>query len=1112
MIRIVYGKAKSGKTHQIYSEIHEAARRWTQKSHKGALYLIVPEQYTLEAEKQLIEHEKSEGFIGIEVVSFKRLAHKVFAEIGQPEGVRISEIGKIMMLRRLFAASQGALTVYQSAYNKLGFLSKVHDLIKEFKQNMVTPEALNQMIEAIEDQSLLKNKLKDFSIVYQAYENEKAKDYFDDEDFYTTLLETLSNSQNLKHATIWIDGFDSFTVQELQILSKLSTLAASMSITLCTDGASLSNHFDHTNTLLSRLTEMAHDNGIALKTELCERPFPSPDILHIAENLLAYPYTKKAIDRESVEIFVADNRLDEVEYCATKIVDLVRHGGYDWQDFAVVTNDLDAYAMNIKRIFGEFELPYFLDQKRQVANNPVVHFVKSYLRMYSEGFSTEQMVNFLKTGLIIEDALAISRFEIYAKQYGVREKKLMRVFEIKGKDLEPENAVRETLASLIMPEFKKNKLLVRTAIEKLFDVLMTLKVNEKIDAQVKAFTALGKHDEAQQFAQIWNKTMDLFDQLVELMGDDVLSIEELVEVVESGFETTEVGLLPLSDSQILVGSIDRSRAHPIKVLFFLGLNDGIVPELGNDKQLILDSEKAIFTEKGIKLLADSQMFVSKEQFNLYFAMTRPTDKLYFSYARSDSEGRALRPSYFINKLSRISSTIKTIDARVTQEALTYLVSTAKGTIKHMAIEMRRAVDGYPVSTDWESTFAWYVQNERQTANLLIRGLTHTNIVEKLSHKAVMAAYDLPIKTSVSKLERYVQCPFKYFVESGLKPIPQKNYELGAPDVGILFHSALEHFGKTIFKENIEWRTLTKDRSDAMMETIINTITDVEIYQSRFQYQYMINKLKRVSKKAAWTLTEQLSSGTFVPAAFEVAFGDGPESVAPILVALSNGERLLIRGVIDRVDTALIDGKQYVKIIDYKSGRKSLSLSDIYNGLQMQLMVYLSACLDNPQYFRVPEIAPAGAFYFKIDDPFIESTEQVEAIIQDKIASELKLDGISLDDVKVLKQLDSKLFEKSVSNVIQVKIKADGAFSKDSKIMPLEAFEGMIKHVEETIKTIGNELLEGKIDVAPCKTDGFVSCQFCDYKALCQFDRHFEGNAYRRIKALGNDEVIEKLKG
>ena len=1108
MIRIVYGKAKCGKTHQIYSEIHEAAQKASQK---GLLYLIVPEQYTLEAEKQLIEHSQSDGFIGIEVVSFKRLAHKVFSEIGQPEGVRISEIGKIMMLRRLFSTSKGNLTVYQSAYNKLGFLSKFHDLIKEFKQNMVTPDALDQMIGVVEDATLLKNKLKDFSVVYKAYENEKAKDYFDDEDFYMTLLEILPKSQNLKHATIWIDGFDSFTVQELQILSTLSTLATALNITICTDGMMKEGHFDHTNALFKRFSEMARENGISFTSELCERPFPSEDILHIAENLLAYPYIKKTINQDVVQIFVADNRLDEVEYCAAKIVDLVGREGFDWQDFAVVTNDLDAYAMSIKRIFDEFELPYFLDQKRQVANNPLVHLIKSYLHMYSEGFSTEQMINFLKTGLVESDALAISRFEIYAKQYGVREKKLMKPFEIEGQDLILENGLRETLASLIVPEFK-SKITVRTAIEKLFELLIKLKVNEKIDTQVKAFTAAGSYDEAQQFAQIWNKTMDLFDQLVEIMGDEVLTIEALVEVVESGFETTEVGLLPLSDSQILIGTIDRSRAHPIKVLFFLGLNDGIVPELGNDKQLILDSEKAFFSEKGMKLLADSQMFLSKEQFNLYFTMTRPTERLYFSYARSDSEGRALRPSYFINKLSRICSNIKTIDARISHDVLPYRVSTSKGTVKHLATEMRRAVDGYPVSPEWEAAFAWYAENERQTANLLIHGLTHSNIVDKLSQKAVLAAYDLPIKTSVSRLERFVECPFKYFVESGLKPIPQKSYELGAPDVGILFHSALEHFGKTIFNENIDWQTLTKDRSDAMMEAIIGTITDVDIYHSRFQYQYMINKLKRVSKKAAWTLTQQLSSGAFVPTAFEVAFGDGPESVAPILVSLTNGERLLIRGVIDRVDTVEIEGKKYIKIIDYKSGRKSLSLSDIYNGLQMQLMVYLSACMDNPHYFKATEIAPAGAFYFRIDDPFIEATTQVEAIIQDKIASELKLDGISLDDVKVLKHLDANLFDQNVSNVIQVKIKSDGAFSKDSKIMPIEAFEGMIKHVEDTIRTIGDELLEGKIDVSPCKTGGFISCQYCDFKSLCQFDRHFEGNTYRTIKSLSNEEVIEKLKG
>ena len=1111
MIRIVYGKAKSGKTYQIYDEIAAMASK---PSARNSAVLIVPEQYTLEAEKQLIEHLKTDGFIGIEVVSFKRLAHRVLEEVGMPEGVKISEVGQIMLLRRLFAKSHKQLSVYQSAYSKMGFLSQVHDLIKELKQNMITPELLDRVVDQFKDEPLLRNKLKDFNLIFKAYETEKANHYLDEEDFYNFLLDCIPASKKLDLASIWIDGFDSFTVQELEVLSKLSRVAKEVTVTICSDGKLMPGHFEHTNALFNRILEISKENQVPVKTQLCNQSFPSADILHISENLLAYPYQRQEVDKEHVRIFAADNRMNEVEFCITEIIRLVRTKGYNWQDFALITNDLDAYSMSIKRLFEEYNLPYFLDEKIGVTNNPLVHLIKAYLRLYSEGFTPEHMVNVLKTGYFEHDVMSISRFELYAKQYGIREKKLVHPFELPmndGGSLEDINAVRESIVKLIVPEFKKPQIEVKIAIQKLSEMLSALNVVEKIEAKVKYFTESKLLNEAQQFAQIWNKTIDLFEQCVELMGDELLTIDALIEVLESGFESLEVGVLPLNENQVLIGSVDRSKSHPIKVLFFLGVNDGIVPEAGNDKQLILDSEKALISENGLKLVSDSEMFANKEQFNLYFALSRPTERLYFSYARSDSEGRVLRPSYLISKLTKICLDLKVEDERVISNTLPYRISTAKGTVKHMAAEMRRRVDGYPVNSEWDQVYNWYLENEPSVAKLLLDGLTHTNIVEKLSKKSVENAYALPIRTSVSKLEQYVQCPFKYFVEAGIKPMPQKNYELGAPDIGILFHSAMEHFGKRIYDRKLDWNSLSRSTSDALIEEIISEITDEEIYQSKFQYQYLINKLKRVSKKAAWTLTNQLASGAFTPTAFEVAFGEGIESVAPIIVELTNGEKLLIRGVIDRVDTVQIEEQVFVRIIDYKSGKKTLTLSDVYNGLQMQLMVYLSACVDNAHYFKASEISPAGAFYFKIDDPLIESTEQVAQIIEDRVAAELKLDGISLEDVRVLKHIDSELFENNTSNVIQVRIKNDGNFTKDSKLLPLDAFEGMINHVKTTIKDIGDALLDGKIDIAPCKTENFISCQYCDYKALCQFDSHFHGNVYRKIQALSNEMIVEKLK-
>lgn len=1106
MIRILYGKAKSGKTHHIYDEIGNALE--AQKK----IIFIVPEQFTLEAEKQLIEHMKSEGFIGIEVVSFKRLTHKIIEEVGHPKGIAINDIGKLMLLRQIFTKNQNQLILYKQTGSKMGFLTKFHDLIKELKQNRITPFQLEQITTGFETHPLLKNKLSDIKIIYEAYEALKSDHYQDEEDFFEYALSQLDNIKLLKDSEVWIDGFDSFTGQEYELMERMSSICNNLTISLCSDGKMDSQLYMHTNLAFSKFVAISERIKIPLKAILCERKPPSETINHIAENIQAYPYKKSAISTESVLVFAAESQMSEVEFCGAQILSLIRSGEYQWRDIAVISNDIDSYKTMVKRIFDEMAMPYFIDDKVNVSSNPLIHTIKAYVQLFAEGIKPETLIAFIKPGFVVEEQLKAADFELYVTSKGMNLTKLQTALTDEEGNLLLIDEVRSKILSAIYPELRHQKLKVRTMVEKIYLMLCAFEIPQKIENFITRFTEDRKINEAQQFTQIWNKTMDLFDQLIELMGEEIISWDEMSDILDAGFDAIEVGVLPLDENQILVGSLDRSRSHPIKAMFFLGFNDGVIPELGNDQQLLLDAEKALFSEKGIKLVADSVIFANKEIYNIYFGLTRPSDRITFSYARSNSEGNALRPSYLITKLLKITTNLKVMDERILCDDIPYTISGKKATLKHLSTALRRQLDGYPVESIWNDVFLWYCVNERKYAELIVEGLSHSNMVSKLSDEMVSKIYDLPIITSVSKLEEYVQCPFKYFVDAGLKPIENKKFELGAPDIGVLFHSALEKFGKEIAEKHIEWKQLSQTEVNDLMTEIIEEMTNYEIYHSRFQYQYLIQKLKRVSKKAAWQLTQQLQSGLFEPAAFEVAFGSREGAVPPIAIKLKNGETMLIQGVIDRVDKVTLDDDHYIKIIDYKSGRKALSLSDIYNGLQMQLMVYLKACLDNPQYFSVEEVLPAGAFYFRIDDPMIESTEQIAERIEEKIASELKMDGFSLESAKVLRSLDTSLYENKISNVIQVKLKVDGDFTKDSKVMPLEAFEGMVDHVNETIRTIGAELLQGKIDISPCKSDGFVSCRYCDFNAICQFDKRFNGNTYRNLKSYSHTEVIERFKG
>ncbi|OJV65963.1 MAG: hypothetical protein BGO41_08500 [Clostridiales bacterium 38-18] len=1097
MLRIIFGKAKSGKTYQVYSEIAKAMQ-----TNKKTI-LIVPEQFTLEAEKQLIGQLQSEGFIGLEIVSFKRLAHKV---VNATDEVTLSDIGKQMLLRKLFFENQSQLSVYRKAFTKLGFIEKFSETIKELKQNRVSPLLLEGYIKDMPRNNMTAHKLSDIASIYSALESYKENQYSDEEDLFERFIEAIPSSDLISNSLIWLDGFDSFTLQELSVIKAMAEPAEEVSVTLCSDGKLTTALFDHTNLSFQRLTK--NESG-RFKLEGLNREIPNSDIMHIAENLQAYPYQVKAIDADVACIFASDHQLGEVTYCGSKILDLVREHDYNWNDIILITNNLSAYSGYIKRTFKEMGIPFFIDEKVGVSNHPLVQLIKTYIKLFSVGLNKETVLALVKTGFIDSNPLNIAEFEIFVLENGFSRQKLNQLLEEDHIKLNP---LVKALDQIHYEKLRHGKIGVRVAIEAIYQMLVDLKVPVLLENYVTTFNDSGLSNEAQLFSQIWENTMSLFDQLVELIGEDIVTWEELHQLLESGFDAMEIGLLPLTEEAVLIGSMDRSRSHPVKVLFFLGFNDGVIPEQGGANQLILDSEKEWLKENGLQLLSDSKMFVDKEQFNIYFALSRPTERIYFSYAKTDAEGAALRPSYLIHKLKKICPNIIERDVSAHDDQVSYLITSEQASFEHLAGHIRGYVDGYPLSSEWIALLEWYTNNAVENAKLIEAGLTHNNQTARLSEDAVNLIYEFPLKTSVSKLEQFVQCPFKYFVSAGLKPVVHKKFEIAAPDVGVLFHSALERFGREVYLEKINWRDMTRQDVQVKVDEIIEDMTGNDLFYSKFQYRYLISKLKRVTNKAAWQLTRQLQMGSFDPIAFEVAFGEGPNKVPPIMIKLNNGEKVYIQGVIDRVDAFEIEGTRYIKIIDYKSGKKSLSLSEVYHGLQMQLMVYLKACLDHPEYFKVEEIQPAGAFYFKIDDPMIETTDKLLEQIENKIASALKMDGISLENATVLKGIDNALFENGASDVIQVKVKADGDYTKDSKVMPLVAFDGMLQHVTSVIEGIGEELYAGNIAISPCKYDQFVSCQICEYQSICQFDTKFKGNQYRHLKRYSTEEIVERFKG
>lgn len=1121
-IRYIIGRAGSGKTQRVLDEIEYRLK----EGGDNKLIFLVPEQFTLQAETDLIFKKNLDGIMRVEVLSFQRLGYKVLNEVGGIKKTAINELGKIMVLRKLFEENEKNLSVFNKASKKEGFLSSFCKLLTEFKKDDISAETINQKIEAITDNNMLKLKLNDIALIYNKFNEYMEGKYADDEDKMKLVIEKLDSSNYFQDAEIWVDGFNSFSALEYKILEKLMIKSRKLNICLTLDlnAATDSSIFKPTYQTYERLRSIAYRNGIEERKTVLDinTEYKNQEIWHFERQFFSYPYNKYTKRTERVNVFYGLNQYTEIENVASQIVSLVRDKNYRWRDISVVCNIIDNYASIIKRVFNEYGIPYFIDDKRNIMNNPIVKFIISGLEIISRNFRYEDVFKFIKTGFSDLDKNEYEELENYVLKFGISGEMWLKdfIYEDDSIELERINSIRKKFVEHI-EAFKKKikgKALISDITRYLFEFLTDMKIEEKLDDLIETQKEKGYLDLVNENTQIWNILMEVFDQLVEILGDKKVTIKEYVKILESGLLEYEVGVIPPTMDQVLVGNLDRSRSHDIKALFVVGVNDGILPAATEDGGILLDEEKEDMKNLGIEISSDSNTKVCEEEFSVYVSFTKPSEYLFISYALADNEGKTLRPSVYIDRLKKIYSNLSIYSDIVKDEKTELnLISTPVSTFKYLIENLRTKLDGKEINHIWWDVYNWYYNKEnwRQKLQLAIEGLYHNNQQERIDEEYSRQIYQVPFRSSISRLERYVNCPYSHFLKYGLAPEERKIYEIRTPDIGTLFHNSIDEFSKELTIENLSWSELDRSKSDEIVDKVLDKMIDDfqhGLLLSTNRYKYMVNKLKRISKRALWTITEQIRKGDFVPLQHEVIFGDGPNSkIPPIIIVLPSGEEIKLEGRIDRVDILEGEKESYVKIIDYKSGNKAFSISDAYYGLQMQLLVYADAIISNGDKLVKNDIYPAGVFYFKIDDPMIESDEEDIEKIEREIAKKLRLDGIILKDINVIKAIDRDIEETNQSSVIPVSINKDGSISKNSSVLEKEDLRLLIKHVKGLVSEIVEEILKGRIKIEPCKTDKYISCQYCEYSTICQFETVFENNRYRNIKKLKDEEVLSKIR-
>lgn len=1098
-MKLVLGRAGYGKSYYCMNEIKESL----ENEYDGSIIYIVPEQFSLTAEYDISEVIGRGGILEVQVLSFKRLCHRIYNEFGY-KSASISKSAKAMLVYSVMKDLEKELILLKGVDKKLGLVTTVSDYISEFKRYNVTPEML---LNVNTKNERLTNKLKELAYIYAEYEKRIDGRFIDSDDDLRIVMNYLEKSNLVSGAKIWIDGFDGFTPQELEVIKVLNK-CADVTISISYDDNN-SELFLLNQRTISKLKRFANVEEIYLDEP---KRFDNKELVHLEKNFNTFPPEKFLKDTKNIDLSIMPNLHMEVERIACDILKKVRDEGYRYDNIMIASRNIENYESIFKMIFERYNIPYFIDVKSELSLQPLVCLVLSLLDICGRSFQTEHIITYLKTGLTnIDDINDIDKLENYVLKYGIKGNKWTDEWKYDSDEVnEKINVIRTNVITPII-NFKEKLAGKKTVVDlskAIYEFLVEIDVERNIQRlldQIKENANVTSSETmlADAQIQVWNIFINLLDELVEVMGDERVSFDKFQSILKEGVLTQQIGLIPTSKDEVVIGDIARSRNSHISILYIVGVNDGLFPMQYTNEGFINDSERNLLLENDLEIAKDTKMLLLEENFNIYKTLTVPKKKLHISYPITDEEGTTLRPSSVVNELKNIFPNL--CENNYLNKELTWddLINTKKSTFVHLAYEARKDKENENIDKRWKITYKWFEKYNPEFISLISSGLSFDNNVSRLNKTTATSLYGTTMKSSVSKMETYASCPFKFYLQYGLNVKERKTYKLETPDVGIFMHDILDKFSKYFEAHNIKWREIERDDLDAIASQIVdNTLAErkYNIFTSNNRLKFLSVKLKRIVKRVLWIITLHIKNSEFDVAGSEVTFGENA-NYPSIEIELNEGNKLVLNGKIDRMDVAKTEEGKYIRIIDYKSSSKAIELSKVYYGLQLQLITYLDVVTDE-------NLIPGGALYLKLDDPIVRSKKKLTPEeVEEEIREKLKMNGIILSDVRLVKAMDTEMAKESKN--LNLSVKKDGTYSH----MPTateEELKRLCKHTRNILKRFADEILAGNVDIKPSKLKKETPCDYCDYKAICNFDKDL-GNRFKVINAMKDEEVFEQTK-
>ena len=1137
-LSLIYGAPHSGRTERLYDQLIREA-----KAHPDRQYImLVPEQASLTVQEELVVRHPDHALSNVDVLTFQRLAHRVFKETGTETKDIIDDEGKLLFLQLAVNRNRDRLLELRKCAGKIGMLMALKSVFSEFAEYNVTPELLKEKTALISDNKKLKNKLDDLAVLYEDFLDLVHTRFTLVEERMSVLGRAIRKWSSAPEVTIVMDGFTGFTPPQYEVISAMlsSCREVVLALTVGTDYCEEKERdpedlFYMPTHAAEKIRELAIRAGQEIREETVRGTDERPEALRFLEKeLFSLSSNTYAQAADAVRIVRGRTIREEITFVIREIKKSLREG-LRLRDLAIVTGDMKTYREELEERLKEADLPFFIDANKPLDHSPLIRLLSDAIFVCRSGFGFDAVFSFVKNPLAVNYGGAVTAFdriaevENFALARGFRSRNgYAKTWEGGYNGFNPARleAVNETKSAILQPLIEyydrmtggkptvKDRVRASKALIGAYSVEDALKKTAEVYEQ-ETGEPIGKEYEA-----VRTFVIAYLDRMEDIIGELTLSVEEFEDLVNAGLRRAELGLVPPTKDQLIVGNLMRTRLAHIRKLFVMGANEGKLPEIPDGNGLLNDRDREALKDVELTLSETAEENTFNSRYYLYLLLNEPAESLVISYAGAENDGTALHPAKIVGTLLHAFPENRTEDGAegyfpevFSDTSGLYALSGALRAYRIGELSAGR------LSADEKAKalYQWF-RNGKGYENALRQideGLFYHYQKEILPEDVAKKLFGDVIYGSVSRLESFAECPYRHFLNYGLEIRERTVYQLAAADLGSIAHESIERFFSLVEESGREWEEITDEEQEALISRSVEEVTAEygnAILSDSARNVFLAERIRRIMVRTLWALSRQWSAGGFKSTESELKFRTD-EDRELLELSSEEGLKLALTGRIDRIDVAEDGDAVFVKVIDYKSGRHELDYTKIYHGLQLQLLLYMQVALKREK-LRHPEkkIVPAGIYYYTVEDPLIQ--DATRETVQGDLLKKLRMNGLTNEDPEAIDKIDRTVKEGLnsvvVSGLSMKNGEADGAVLSEENLEKLGAFS--VKKAEE----LAREISQGVIEAAPYRYEGNYGCKYCDYYSICGQDRRLrtmdprelEEKTLEAIVSNGSDESAE----